>query len=144
LRRWLYPYFFKRFGKNVCIYDAVIIKYPNEIEIGNDVTINQFCYLVGKGGLKIGNDVMIGAGSKIVTSSHGFEDTNTPMRLQPIIFKPVVLENDIWLGFDVVITSGAHLRTGCIVGAKSLVLGKEYDAYSVLGGIPASVIKKRK
>jgi acetyltransferase-like isoleucine patch superfamily enzyme len=144
LRRLLYPFFFKSFGEDVTIYDAVIIKYPDEIEIGNHVTINQFCYLVGKEGLKIGDDVMIGAGSKIVTSSHGFENTDKPMRLQSITFKSVTLENDIWLGFDVVITSGTYLKTGCIVGAKSLVLGKEYEAYSVLGGIPANIIKKRK
>ena len=142
-RNFLYPGFFKSYGKNVRIFDAVVIKFPNEIELGNHVTINQFCYIVGKGGLRIGNDVMIGAGSKITTTSHDFNDTNQPMSRQGISCIPILLEDDIWLGFNVVIVGGAIIRKGSILAAGSVVTGKEYPAYSILGGVPASIIRNR-
>ncbi|MCX5642436.1 MAG: acyltransferase, partial [Candidatus Omnitrophica bacterium] len=41
--------------------DGVTFKYPSDIEIGDNCVIGEFCYLVGKGGLKIGNDVLIGS-----------------------------------------------------------------------------------
>jgi maltose O-acetyltransferase len=143
LRNLFYPTFFKSYGKHVRIFDSIVIKFPNEIEIGNQVTINQFCYIVGKGGLKIGNDVMIGAGTKITTTSHDFEDITKPMNQQKISCIPIVLEDDIWLGFNVVIVGGAWVGKGSILAAGSVVLSKKYPAFSILGGVPASIIRSR-
>ena len=143
-RNMLYPYFFQSYGKNVRIFDSVVIKFPNDISIGNDVTINQFCYIVGKGGLKLGNDVMVGSGCKITTSSHDFDSIATPMRTQGISFLPIILENDIWLGFNVIILGGAIVREGCILAAGSLILKNEFDAYSIVGGVPGKIIRSRR
>lgn len=143
LRNVFYPSFFKEYGKGVRIFDSVVIKFPNEIAIGNDVTINQFCYIVGKGGLRIGNDVMIGAGTKMTTTSHEFEKTHIPMRLQGISFKPITIDHDVWIGFNAVLMGGAIIHTGSIIAAGSVVTGKEFPAYSVLGGVPATIIKQR-
>lgn len=139
----LYPSFFKSYGKNVRIFDSIVIKYPNDIEIGDNVTINQFCYIVGKGGLKIGDDVMIGAGTKMTTTSHDFKEVIKPMSQQGISCLPIHLENDIWIGFNVVIMGGAIVHKGSILAAGSVVLGKEYPAFSILGGVPATILKSR-
>jgi acetyltransferase-like isoleucine patch superfamily enzyme len=143
LRRLLYPPFFKKFGKNVTIYNSVLIKYPNEIELEDNVTINHFCYIVGKGGLKIGANSMIGAGSKIVTTNHIAKSVDIPMRDQGISFEPIELGEDVWLGFNVVITSGSRIGKGCIIGANSVVSGKEYKANSVIAGVPSKLIGNR-
>lgn len=143
LRNLLYPSFFKHYGRNVRIFDSVVIKYPDEIEIHDHVTINQFCYIVGKGGLYIGSHVMIGSGSKITTTSHDFTDTATPMAFQRITTLPIRLESDIWLGFNVVVVGGADIGKGCILAAGSVVLGKQYPPMSILGGVPATVLKNR-
>jgi acetyltransferase-like isoleucine patch superfamily enzyme len=121
----------------------VVIKFPNDIEIGDHVTINQFCYIVGKGGLQIGNYTMIGAGSKITTTSHEFHDISKPMAQQGISVLPIVLEEDIWLGFNVVLVGGVQIGKGSIAAAGSVVLGKSYPPYSILGGVPASIIRSR-
>lgn len=142
-RNLLYPPFFKHYGKHIRIFDAVMIKYPNEIELHDYVTINQFCYLVGKGGLYIGNYVMIGAGSKIATSSHDFENINIPMCMQSTTFAPIILQEDIWLGFNAVILGGATIEKGCIIAAGAVVLPNAYPSYSILGGVPAKIISNR-
>lgn len=143
LRNALYPAFFKHYGKGIRIFDSVVIKFPDDIEIHDGVTINQFCYLVGKGGLVIGPQSMIGAGSKITTTSHDFKRTDIPMATQGITCLPIQLEGDIWLGFNVVIMGGAHIGKGSILAAGAVVQGKTYEAYSILGGVPAKVIRSR-
>jgi len=143
LRNLFYPTFFKSYGKHVRIFDSIVIKFPNDIEIGDHVTINQFCYIVGKGGLNIGNDVMIGAGTKITTTSHDFEDIIKPMSQQKITCLPILLEDDIWLGFNVIVMGGANIGKGSILAAGSVVLGKTYPPFSILGGVPASIIRSR-
>lgn len=144
LRRVIYRPFFKKLGKNVRIFDSVVIKYPNDIELGDHTTINQFCYVVGKGSLKIGCNVMIGAGTKIATSSHNYEDTATPMSEQGISTAPISIGNDVWFGFNSVVLGGSTVGDSCIVAANAVVNSVSFDAYSIIGGVPAKLIRKRK
>jgi len=144
LRAFFYRPFFKKFGKNVQIQDAVTIKYPSDLEIGNNVKVGQYCFFVGKGGLTIGNNVLIGAGTKIITSNHNFEDIDKPITEQGLSFVEVLIENDVWFGFDVKVLGGSTVRTGTIVATNSVINGKDFPAYTIIGGTPATVIKHRK
>ncbi len=130
-------------GSNVRIMDAVVIKYPDETELGDNVTINQFCYLVGKAGLSIGDNCMIGAGTKMTTSGHNFTDISLPMLQQGISFKAIEVEDDVWMGFNVVVLGGVRVRKGCILAAGTVVHSGAFEAYSILGGVPAKVIGTR-
>lgn len=142
LRRVIYKTFFGGFGKNVIIHDNVLFKFPSEIYLGDNIQIAQDTIFVGKSGLRIGNDVMIGAGTKIITSSHNFERKDISMREQGLSFKPVVINEDIWFGFNVIVLGGVQIGKGTIVGANSLV-NKNIDEYSIVAGIPAKLISKR-
>lgn len=144
LRRVIYKPFFKTLGKNVRIMDAVVIKYPGEIELGNNLTINQFCYIVGKGGLVIGNDVMIGAGTKITTTTHITSSPNIPMVQQGIACEPIVIGNDIWLGFNAVVLGGSTIGDSSIVAANCVINGGSFDEFTIIGGVPARVLGTRK
>lgn len=143
LRRVIYKPFFKSFGKNVHIYDAVVIKYPDAIELGDNVTINQFCYIAGLGGLSIGNDVMIGAGSKIATSKHNYENTNKPMSQQGISTSPINIASDVWFGFNVVVLGGSKIAQGSILAANAVINQPFEEPYSIIGGVPGKMIGKR-
>lgn len=144
LRKVLYRPFFKKIGRNVRIFDAVVIKYPDEIELGDNCTINQFCYIVGKGGLKIGDDVLMGAGTKITTSAHRFEDMNVPIAQQGINYNSITIGNDVWFGFNVVVLGGSNVGNGCVLAANCVVNSKTIDAYTIVGGVPAVKISDRK
>jgi acetyltransferase-like isoleucine patch superfamily enzyme len=143
LRRVLYAPYFAKAGAGLSVHDNVMIKYPDEIRLGDHVTINPGCVIAGAGGLSIGSDVMIGAGTKIVTTAHGTAPTDTPMRLQGMTRVPVVIEDDVWFGFDVKVLPGAIIRRGCVIGAGSVVTG-EIPEFSIAAGSPARVIGSRK
>jgi len=141
-RRLLYTPFFLRVGRHLTVHDAVTIKYPSDISLGDHVTINAGCIITGLGGLSIGHDVMIGAGTKIVTTTHMTSRTDQPMRLQGLQSSPVVIEDDVWFGFDVKVLPGAVVRRGAVLGAGSVVVD-EIPAFAIAVGMPAKVVGTR-
>jgi maltose O-acetyltransferase len=143
LRSWAYRPFFRRCGSRVRIEDGVTIKYPSQIELGDNCVINQNCFLVGLGGLSIGRDVMIGNNSIIITTTHITDDLNLPMRAQGIRAQKTVLGDDIWVGSAVTILGGANIGSHSIIAAGAVVLGASHPPYAVLGGVPAKVLKMR-
>jgi acetyltransferase-like isoleucine patch superfamily enzyme len=55
----------------------------------------------------------------------------------------ITIGNDVWIGRDAKILAGAHIPDGCVVAAGSVVTRKEFPPYSIIGGVPAKVIKPR-
>ena len=143
LRSFFYKPFFKKFGKNVQIRDGVTIKYPSEFELGDNIKIGQHCFFVGKGRLKIGNNILIGAGAKIITSNHNFEDSTSPIYDQGLSFKEVIIEDGVWIGFDVKILGGSWVKKGTIVGTNSVINGREFPEMVIIAGSPAKIIRYR-
>ena len=138
LRAWVYRRFFKKMGQDVRISPGTHFKYPSEIQIGNNVYTGRNCILVGKGGLLIGNDVLIGAGSKICTTSHIFSDSNVPIIKQGISYKPISIGDNVWIGFDCKILGGVTVGSNSILATNSvLLMDQHYEKNSVIAGIPA-------
>jgi len=77
------------------VYEGVTFWYPYRIKIGNDVTLNEWVYLSGFGGLTIGNHVRIGHRVSIVTSDHMHLDIDTPTFRQGLVASPVVVEDNV-------------------------------------------------
>ena len=65
------------------------------------------------------------------------------MIMQPYDLQPIVIDDDVWIGSNCTITAGVHIGTGSIVGANSVVT-KDVPPYSIVGGVPATVIGTRK
>ena len=113
------------------------------IKIGKRVSINPNVLLLGYGGIKIGNDVRIAAGTSIVAFNHNYQDKKTPIYKQGRTAKGITIENDVWIGTNCSILDGVTIEEGAVVGAGSVVT-KNIVAYSVVAGNPAKVIKHRK
>ena len=80
----------------------------------------------------------------IVSNNHSFDRIDIPMNRQGIVkSRSTVIEDDCWIGAKSIMTPGRHVRKGTIVAAGS-VLTKDFDEYSIVGGNPAKLIKKRK
>ena len=94
--------------------------------------------------IKIGNDVMMGPDIYIPANNHNFDRIDIPMRIQGTSnSKPVIIEDDCWIGARVIITPGKRICKGAIVGAGSVVT-RSVENYSVVGGNPARIIRNRK
>ena len=98
--------------------------------------------LYGNGGILIGYFVRIGAQSLIISSNHIYNRTDLPIFQQGISSKGLEIEYDVWIGARSTILDGVKIGKGSIIAAGSVV-NKDIEAYSIVGGVPAKLIKKR-
>jgi maltose O-acetyltransferase len=87
---------------------------------------------------------MIAPNVAIHSTTHIYHDIDLPMVMNGLSeINPIFIEDDVWIGRNVVILPGIRIGKGCIVGANSVVT-KNLEEYSIYGGVPAKLIKKRK
>jgi acetyltransferase-like isoleucine patch superfamily enzyme len=130
-------------GENCELLNGVILMtYGGKIEIGNRCSINPYSILYGHGGLKIGNDVLIAGHTMIIPANHIFSDTNKSINSQGLICKGITIEDDVWIGGGCRILDGITIGKGSVIAAGSVV-NKSVDPFSVIGGIPGKLLKKR-
>jgi maltose O-acetyltransferase len=95
------------------------------------------------GPVTIGNDVMMGQEVIVYTTRHIDDRVDIPMRQQGMKdVVPVVIGDDVWIGSRVIILPGVTIGRGCIIGAGAVVT-KDVPDYTVVGGVPAKVIRNR-
>ena len=96
---------------------------------------------------KIGRNVMMGPNMRMLDSTHKFDRLDIPMIEQGVKTRAercqVVIEDDVWIGEDVLIMSSKTIKTGSIVAART-VLCKNFPEYSIIGGNPSRLIRSRK
>lgn len=127
--------------KGLYVRENVKIHAYRNLTLGDHVSINGGCYLSCNGGLSIGNYVAIGHNTSIITTEHGFEDPTMPIKYQPVINKPVTINNNVWIGANVTILGGVSLAEGTIVAAGAVVKKSFTEKNSIIGGVPAKVLK---
>lgn len=108
-----------------------------KITFGDNFYANAGCHFFGD--ITFGRDVMIGPKTVIWTRNHGTA-LGTPMKSQDHTTKPVVIEDDVWIGANVTILMGVNIGSGAIVGAGSVVT-RSVPPNAIVVGNPA-VIKK--
>lgn len=114
----------------------------DEVEIGDYSSIGANCTLHPK--VKIGKYVMMGPEVYMVGNNHITADPDVPMCNQgKTENQPIVIEDDVWLGARVMIMPGKTIGHGSIL-ASGAIITKDVEPYSVMGGNPAKLIKKRK
>lgn len=134
-----------RIGSGVYVGHYSILKgyYKNQMLIGNGTWIGQQCFLHSAGGIIIGENVGIGPGVKILTSSHVLDELDKPILHSTIQFAPVVIEEDSDIGVGAMILPGVHIGRGAQVAAGAVV-ACDVEAYAIVGGVPAKFIRSRK
>lgn len=132
----------KKCGDNVSIQPDCYIFSPENLEIGDNVSIHPMCYIDATGEISIGNDVSIAHAVTIMSTSHGFDSHDVPIKDQPILKKKVYISNNVWVGAKATILCGINVASGAVIGAASVVT-KDIKENTVNVGVPAKVVKER-
>jgi acetyltransferase-like isoleucine patch superfamily enzyme len=142
--RWLfYRLLFQRLGGYSFIYKGVYFEHCYGIDAGNNLHVSAGAVLYGRGGLTIGDDVMIGHYATIYSSQHQWEgDPSLPMIRQGHKPAPVWIGNDVWIGAHAVVLPGVRIATGTVVAAGAVVT-HDTEEYSIVAGTPARRIGTR-
>lgn len=133
-------------GKHTNIHPTVIIREGEYISIGDHCLINHNNLLqAGKskyGSITIGNYVHTGVNVMFLAFNHGFYTKEIPTKEQDYLDAPIVVEDDVWIGGGSVILSGVTIGKGAIIAAGAVV-NRDVPPYTIVGGVPAKVIKER-
>lgn len=132
----------KSIGDNVSIKEGVYLLNVNNLSIGNNVSIHPMTYIEAAGGVEIGDDVSIAHSVTIMSATHNYDSKEIAIKDQGVEFKPVVVENDVWIGAKSTILCGLTVSKGSIIGANSVVT-KNVEKNTIVAGAPARVIKTR-
>jgi acetyltransferase-like isoleucine patch superfamily enzyme len=97
-------------------------------------------YIDATGGLDIGSDVSIAHGVTVMTTEHDFSGGDRPIRENALIYSPVTIGNDVWVGAGVKILAGVTIGNRVVIGAGAVVT-KSIPSNSLSVGVPARVTK---
>ncbi|MBW3517562.1 acyltransferase [Flavobacterium sp. NKUCC04_CG] len=127
-------------GDNVSVQPNVFLFNLQNIQIGNNVSIHPMCYIEGAGGITIGNDVSIAHASSLISTNHTWDDERIPIKYNKETFSEIIINDDVWIGCGVRILSGVEIKKRSVVAAGAVV-NKTFAENSLIGGVPAKLIK---
>ena len=119
----LFPPFYTDFGKN--------------ITVGDDVFINAGCKFQDQGGITIDDGALIGHGVVLATLNHDLD----PEKRQQLHPAPIHIGKRVWIGANATITQGVTIGDNSVVAAGAVV-NKDVPENTIVGGVPAKIIKK--
>lgn len=135
-------------GENSIVMNGAILHVYNfreiphsGINIGKNCLVGEYTVIRGQGGVTIGDRVYTSPFSQIIAVNHIYSDPNTPMIEQGITAEGIQIEDDVWIGSGAIITDGVHIGKGAVIAAGAVVT-KDVPPHTVVGGVPAKVIKQ--
>ncbi len=118
----MFPPFYADFGKN--------------ITIGREVFINSGCHFQDQGGITIGDCSLIGHNVVLATINHDLDPKNNRQNH----YSPIVIGRHVWIGSNATVLPGVTIGDWAVVAAGAVVT-KDVPPYTVVGGVPAKVLK---
>jgi len=136
-----------KIGQNSYVmYGAVLHVYnfrdlPNSgIWIGRDSLIGEYTVIRGQGGVIVGDRVYTSPFVQLLAVNHIYQDPQRPFIEQGITAEGIVIEDDVWIGANAVVTDGVRVGQGAVIAAGAVVT-KDVPAHTLVAGVPAKVIK---
>jgi acetyltransferase-like isoleucine patch superfamily enzyme len=140
-RKITYKLLFNRIGKKILIWPGVFLTHTYGISAGNCLSINAGTHIDGRGGVTIGDHVMIGPNVFIGSSNHHIKSSDgTPRFFLGHINEPVKIGSNVWIGANAVICPGIVIGDNSIIAAGAIVT-KDVPPSVIVGGNPANIIK---
>lgn len=141
-------------GSNCKIYGQLTTLKGGTFIMGDNCTVGELARVVAKSNITIGNRVMIAHNVNILdNNSH---PTDAVLRHQDFLSNyngntkefdvkasPVIIEDDVWIGFNSIILKGVRIGRGAIIGAGSVV-AKDVEPWTINVGNPLRAVKRLK
>ena len=135
-------------GRNCVLETGLFFKFDGVWEPGPSILIGDRVFL-GRGtefnirkSIHIGDDALIASGCRFIDHDHATVVCDLPMNRQPCPEAAIVVEEDAWLGVNVVVLKGVRIGRGAVVGAGAVVT-KSVPPYEIWAGVPARKIGQR-
>lgn len=126
-------------GKKSVVEDFTTINNGvGDVIIGDYTLIGMGNVVIGP--VNIGNNVIIAQNVVISGLNHVYQDINIPILRQPVTTKIIQIEDDCWIGANVVVTAGVTIGRHSVIAGGSVVT-KDIPPFSVAGGNPAKILK---
>lgn len=131
-----------KYGRNMhCQFNARFSP-SRKIIFGDNVGIGYHCFF--QCDIEVGNYVLIGSNSVFINS-----DDHNIYDIGKVIWEAgrgdkykILIEDDVWIGHGVIIMTPVKIGRGAVIAAGSLV-NKDVEPYSIVGGVPARILKRR-
>ena len=130
---------FKEFGEDSMIIPPMYCDYGVNIKIGKNSYFNMNCTFLDVCPIEIGNNVFVGPSTSFYTPCHPI---HKDYRYKGIEYaKPIKVEDNVWIGGNVIVLPGVRIKEGAVIGAGSVVT-KDVDEMTIVAGNPAKIIRK--
>ena len=126
-------------GQNSIIEPPFYCVYGQNIYIGDHVFLNVLCTILDCNEVHIGHHVMIGPGVQIYTAAHPLQAETRNQGWE--VAKPIVIEDNVWLGGSAILLPGVRIGRNAVVGAGAVV-PRSVPANTVVAGNPARVLRE--
>lgn len=129
-------------GKRVVFYPRVWIAPGRNLVVGDDVDFALDVLVDASGGVQIGDRTLIGHGTKIISTNHIIPPDRGSIFSAGYDKKQIVIGTDVWIGANVLVLAGRTVGDGAVIAAGSIVT-KDVEPYTVVGGNPAKLLRRR-
>ncbi|PSU02611.1 sugar O-acetyltransferase [Photobacterium gaetbulicola] len=126
------------FGEDSHILPPFLCEFGKTIHIGSHTFINMGATMLDNAEIHIGNNVLIGPNVQLYTPSHSLDHHSR--RRWETFAKPIVIEDDVWIGGHVVVCQGVTIGARSVVAANSTVT-EDVPSDTLVGGSPAKIIR---
>ncbi|MEJ2051802.1 MAG: DapH/DapD/GlmU-related protein, partial [Calditrichota bacterium] len=112
------------------------VLFPENITVGNRAELGFMpnCYINAENGIKVGHNVRMGPGVKIVSTKDETENSHQDL--------PIRIGNNVWIGMNTILLSGIEIGDNVIISSNSVVY-KNISPNSIAAGDPCRVIRKK-
>jgi acetyltransferase-like isoleucine patch superfamily enzyme len=132
-----------RFGRFVWIGDGTKIRcHEGEVVIGDKTVLGQECTISAYQHVRIGEQCVIADRAMFIDFDHGIIEVERPIRVQGIYKRDVDVGSNVWIGYGACILRGVKVGDNSVIGTNSVVTS-DVPANSVVGGIPARILRMR-
>jgi putative colanic acid biosynthesis acetyltransferase WcaF len=137
IKKSLLKLFGAKIGKNVTMKPNINIKYPWNLEIGDNVWLGEESWIDSLGKIKIGDNCCLSQGAMLLSGNHDYRQVTFDL-----IVKDIVLEEGVWIGAKSLVCGGVTCHSHSVLSVNS-VATKSLDAYGVYQGNPALLVRQR-